>query len=224
MFILLTLPSFRAVQSSSWVADKSLHYKGWWFAVGLSYSLSQPELGSQAGKASHHTAQAQLRPSNTASSVGKRDFPLKNINQHILHTKGTQQGMCLNPKRLPRHCNNWQYYCSGVTEACMSEMQKAKYYYVGNPLLNVYVVQFLVISSTQKKVKITRQRCNPFRLYQEYIESRRTWLKLNYIKCNKGTWLKISQRQQNIQTYSSPSFFFFFSSPSPSSIKKWLNC
>lgn len=55
----------------------------------------------------------------------------------------------------------------------MSGMQGAQYYYAGNPLLNLYVVQVLVISIMQKKGKI-KQEYNPFSPYQEYKESRTT--------------------------------------------------
>lgn len=60
---------------------------------------------------------------------------------------------------------------SKSTAACSSGMQEAQYY-VGNPLLNLYVVQVLVISITQKKVKITKQECNPFSPYQAHRKPR----------------------------------------------------
>lgn len=61
-----------------------------------------------------------------------------------------------------------------ITVAHMSGMQKAQHCYIENSFLNLYVMQVLVISITQKKVKITKQEHNPFSPYQAYRESGRS--------------------------------------------------
>lgn len=52
-----------------------------------------------------------------------------------------------------------------ITAACMLGMKEAQHCYIGNSFLNLYVMQVLVISITQKKVKITKQEHNPFSPY-----------------------------------------------------------
>lgn len=169
MFTLLTFPSSRAI--SEWLT------RGWWFGVNLPYSVHQTKPGSRAGKAFHYPV--QLRAGNISTSVWEKRFPSEK-NKPVYPSHGRrQQGPCPNPKRLlPTRLKQSAILLLRITAARMSGMQGAQYYYVGNPLLNLYVVQVLVISIMQKKGKI-KQEYNPFSPYQEYKESRTTWLKPN---------------------------------------------
>lgn len=103
MYILLTLPISRVI--FEWLT------KGWWFGVNLPYSMHQTKPGSRAGKAFHYLV--QLRAGNTAPLFGKRDFPVKNINQFILHTEGDNKVWTQIPNGShPWGWNNQQYSCS----------------------------------------------------------------------------------------------------------------